>query len=167
MSKLYLKGCGTALVTPFKDNCEVDYEAYAACVDRQVEAGVHFLVPLATTGETPTLGPGEKKELLRITREHVGDMPLLAGCGTNSLDGTLANTPVKNLAVTKAVLRRLDPALLDPPPEALTSLEAYQAMADDLRAQHRRNQGGLRQIRPGERDDTPRTRGLLRAQRRR
>ena len=91
MSKLYLKGCGTALVTPFKDNCEVDYEAYAACVDRQVEAGVHFLVPLATTGETPTLGPGEKKELLRITREHVGDMPLLAGCGTNSLDGTLAN----------------------------------------------------------------------------
>lgn len=91
MSKLYLKGCGTALVTPFKDNCEVDYEAYAACVDRQVEAGVHFLVPLATTGETPTLGPGEKKELLRITREHVGGMPLLAGCGTNSLDGTLAN----------------------------------------------------------------------------
>lgn len=91
MSKLYLKGCGTALVTPFKDNCEVDYEAYAACVDRQVEAGVHFLVPLATTGETPTLNPGEKKELLRITREHVGDMPLLAGCGTNSLDGTLSN----------------------------------------------------------------------------
>lgn len=91
MSKLYLKGCGTALVTPFKDNCEVDYEAYAACVDRQVEAGVHFLVPLATTGETPTLSSGEKKELLRITREHVGDMPLLAGCGTNSLDGTLAN----------------------------------------------------------------------------
>lgn len=91
MSKLYLKGCGTALVTPFKDNCEVDYEAYAACVDRQVEAGVHFLVPLATTGETPTLSSGEKKELLRITREHVGGMPLLAGCGTNSLDGTLAN----------------------------------------------------------------------------
>ena len=42
-------------------------------------------------------------------------------------DGTLANTPVKNLAVTKAVLGRLDPALLDPLPEALTSLAAYQA----------------------------------------
>ena len=42
-------------------------------------------------------------------------------------DGTLANTPVKNLAVTKEVLRRLDPALLDPLPEALTSLDAYQA----------------------------------------
>ena len=41
-------------------------------------------------------------------------------------DGTLADTPVKNLAVTKEVLRRLDPALLDPLPEALTSLAAYQ-----------------------------------------
>ena len=41
-------------------------------------------------------------------------------------DGTIANTPVKNLAVTKAVLERLDPALLDPVPEALTSLAAYQ-----------------------------------------
>lgn len=91
MSELYLKGCGTALVTPFTDSYEVDYEAYAASVDRQVSAGVHFLVPLATTGETPTLNAGEKKELLRITREHAGDMPLLAGCGTNSLDGTLAN----------------------------------------------------------------------------
>ena len=42
-------------------------------------------------------------------------------------DGTLANTPVKNLAVTRAVLARLDPALLAPLPEALTSLAAYQA----------------------------------------
>lgn len=41
-------------------------------------------------------------------------------------DGTIANTPVKNLAVTKAVLERLDPSLLDPMPEALTSLAAYQ-----------------------------------------
>ena len=91
MNRLYLKGCGTALVTPFTDDYKVDYKAYAASVDRQVKAGVHFLVPLATTGETPTLNAEEKKKLLRITRERVGDMPLLAGCGTNSLDGTLAN----------------------------------------------------------------------------
>ena len=91
MNRLYLKGCGTALVTPFTDDYKVDYKAYAASVDRQVESGVHFLVPLATTGETPTLSAREKTELLRITRERVGGMPLLAGCGTNSLDGTLAN----------------------------------------------------------------------------
>ena len=91
MNKPYFEGCGTALVTPFTEDYKVDYDAYAASVDRQVKAGVHFLVPLATTGETPTLNAEEKKKLLRITREHVGDMPLLAGCGTNSLDGTLAN----------------------------------------------------------------------------
>ena len=91
MNKPYFEGCGTALVTPFTEDYKVDYDAYAASVDRLVKAGVHFLVPLATTGETPTLNAEEKKKLLRITRERVGDMPLLAGCGTNSLDGTLAN----------------------------------------------------------------------------
>ncbi|MCQ2158240.1 MAG: 4-hydroxy-tetrahydrodipicolinate synthase [Bacteroidales bacterium] len=83
-------GCGTALVTPFRDGA-VDYEAYAALVRRQVEAGVDFLVPLATTGETPTLAPEEKLELLRLTRENCGPLPLLVGCGSNSVPGTLAN----------------------------------------------------------------------------
>lgn len=91
MSRLYFKGCGTALVTPFKDNLEVDYDAYAASIDRQVEAGVDFLVPLATTGETPTLSASEKTQLLRTAREHAAGLPLLVGCGTNSLDGTLSN----------------------------------------------------------------------------
>ncbi len=90
MNRLYLKGCGTALVTPFRDG-EVDYEAYAACVERQLEAGVDFLVPLATTGETPTLSAGEKTRLLDIAREKSGGLPLLVGCGTNSLQGTLDN----------------------------------------------------------------------------
>lgn len=85
-----LKGCGTALVTPFRGG-EVDYEAYAALVDRQVAAGVDFMVALATTGETPALSPEEKTSLLRITREHSGGKPVLAGCGSNSVPGTLAN----------------------------------------------------------------------------
>lgn len=91
MSRLYFKGCGTALVTPFKDNLEVDYDAYAASIDRQVKAGVHFLVPLATTGETPTLSASEKTRLLTTARAHAAGLPLLVGCGTNSLDGTLSN----------------------------------------------------------------------------
>lgn len=91
MNRLYLKGCGTALVTPFKDNLEVDYDAYAASIDRQVKAGVHFLVPLATTGETPALGASEKTQLLRTAHAHAAGLPLLVGCGTNSLDGTLSN----------------------------------------------------------------------------
>ncbi len=90
MSRLYLKGCGTALVTPFRDGA-VDYEAYAALVERQLSAGVDFLVPLATTGETPTLTVEEKLRLLDIAREKSGGLPLLVGAGTNSLQGTLDN----------------------------------------------------------------------------
>lgn len=85
-----LKGCGTALVTPFTDG-EVDYEAYASLIERQVEAGVDFLVPLATTGETPTLSAQEKEALLRLTRGLAGGRPLLVGCGSNSVPTTLAN----------------------------------------------------------------------------
>lgn len=90
MSEIMFKGCGTALVTPFIDG-EVDYEAYAALIDRQVEAGVDFLVALATTGETPTLSSEEKIALLRLTHGLAGGRKLLVGCGSNSVNGTLAN----------------------------------------------------------------------------
>ena len=84
------EGCGTALVTPFIDG-EVDYEAYAALIDRQVDAGVDFLVALATTGETPTLSSEEKIALLRLTHGLAGSRKLIVGCGSNSVSGTLAN----------------------------------------------------------------------------
>ena len=85
-----LKGCGTALVTPFVDG-EVDYEAYAALIDRQVDGGADFLVALATTGETPTLSPEEKVALLMLTFGHAGGRPIIVGCGSNSVPATLAN----------------------------------------------------------------------------
>ena len=91
MNTLVLHGCGTALVTPFTPEGAVDYEAYASLVDRQVAAGVHFLVPLATTGETPTLSDGEKTAIFQLVKEHGGGLPLMPGVGTNSLSGTLAN----------------------------------------------------------------------------
>lgn len=87
---LKLQGCGTALVTPFK-NGEVDYEAYAALIDRQVKEGVDFLVALATTGETPALSPEEKVRLLCLTHEHCGSLPVVVGCGSNAVQPTLAN----------------------------------------------------------------------------
>jgi 4-hydroxy-tetrahydrodipicolinate synthase len=88
---MFLQGCGTALVTPFLPDGSVDYEAYAALVDRQVAGGVDFLVPLATTGETPALTQEEKVQLLKITKEHAGGLPVVPGVGSNSLPGTLAN----------------------------------------------------------------------------
>lgn len=90
MKALTLKGCGTALLTPFK-GAEVDYGAYAASVDQQVEAGIRFLVPLGTSAETPCLTADEKAELLRITKAHAAGRPVIAGCGTNSLAATIGN----------------------------------------------------------------------------
>ena len=91
MKDLVLQGCGTALVTPFTADGAVDYEAYAALVDRQVAGGVHFLVPLATTGETPTLSQEEKVAIFQTVKAHAAGRPLLVGVGVNSLPDTLGN----------------------------------------------------------------------------
>lgn len=88
MNTIDLTGCGTALITPFK-NGEVDYEAFAALVDRQVEAGIDFLVPLGTTGETPCLEDEERIKVLQIAKEHSKGRPVVVGGGTNSLQHTI------------------------------------------------------------------------------
>jgi 4-hydroxy-tetrahydrodipicolinate synthase len=85
---LNLTGCGTALITPFR-NGEVDYNAFAALVDRQVGAGIDFLVPLGTTGETPCLDDEERIKVLQIAKEHSAGLPIVAGGGTNSLRHTI------------------------------------------------------------------------------
>ena len=73
MNNIKFRGCGTALITPFKDGA-VDYDAFAALVDRQVAAGIDFLVPLGTTGETPCLTDEEKIKVLQITNEHAAGL---------------------------------------------------------------------------------------------
>lgn len=83
-------GCGTALVTPFR-NGEVDYDAYAALVRQQVEQGIHFLVALGSTAETPCLDDEEKTRLLALTRQHAPGLTIVAGVGTNSLRLTIRN----------------------------------------------------------------------------
>ncbi|MBQ8809319.1 MAG: 4-hydroxy-tetrahydrodipicolinate synthase [Bacteroidales bacterium] len=90
MNNINLKGCGTALVTPFR-NGEVDYDAFAALVDSQVAAGIDFLVPLGTTGETPCLTDEEKIRVLTLAKERSCGKPVVAGVGTNSLEHTIAN----------------------------------------------------------------------------
>ena len=88
MNNINLTGCGTALITPFR-NGEVDYDALAALVDRQVEAGIDFLVPLGTTGETPCLEDDERIKVLQTAKEHSNGLPILVGGGTNSLKHTI------------------------------------------------------------------------------
>ena len=78
------QGCGTALVTPFRSDLSLDEETLRRLVLRQIEAGIHFLVPCGTTGENPTLSREEHLQVVEITLEEAqGKTPVLAGCGGN------------------------------------------------------------------------------------
>src|SRR5574341_960165 len=75
-------GLGTALVTPFTSSGAVDEQAVRRLARRQIEAGVHFLVPVGTTGEAPTLSPQEKRRVVELVVEEArGKVPVLAGAG--------------------------------------------------------------------------------------
>jgi 4-hydroxy-tetrahydrodipicolinate synthase len=79
-----LKGCGTALVTPFRPDGRLDEEALASLVEWQVQAGIQFLVPCGTTGESVTLEHEEYLAVVRITVEVSGSrVPVVAGAGGN------------------------------------------------------------------------------------
>jgi 4-hydroxy-tetrahydrodipicolinate synthase len=75
-------GCGTALVTPFRRDQSLDEAALRALVRRQIEAGINFLVPCGTTGESPTLTRTEHLRVVEIAiEEAAGRVPVLAGAG--------------------------------------------------------------------------------------
>jgi 4-hydroxy-tetrahydrodipicolinate synthase len=75
-------GCGTALVTPFRLDFSLDEAAHRALVNRQIEAGIDFLCPCGTTGESPTLKTEEHRRIVEITVEEArGRVPVLAGAG--------------------------------------------------------------------------------------
>jgi 4-hydroxy-tetrahydrodipicolinate synthase len=75
-------GCGTALVTPFRRDQSLDEETLRKLVRRQIEAGINFLVPCGTTGESPTLTRAEHLRVVEIAVEEAkGKVPVLAGAG--------------------------------------------------------------------------------------
>lgn len=75
-------GCGTALVTPFQKDLSLDEAALRFLVQRQIAAGINFLVPCGTTGESPTLSHKEHLRVVEITLEEAkGKVPVLAGAG--------------------------------------------------------------------------------------
>ena len=75
-------GVGTALITPFTKDGSVDEAAVRRLARRQIDAGVHFLVPCGTTGETPTLSDPEKRRVVElVVEEAAGRVPVLAGAG--------------------------------------------------------------------------------------
>jgi len=75
-------GCGTAMVTPFRRDGSVDEAAVTRLAKRQIDAGIHFLVPCGTTGEVPTLTDEEQVRIVElIVAEAKGRVPVLAGAG--------------------------------------------------------------------------------------
>src|SRR3990170_336611 len=75
-------GCGTALVTPFTRSGGLDEAGVRRLARRQIEAGIHFLVPCGTTGETPTLTSVERVRVVElVVDEAKGKVPVLAGAG--------------------------------------------------------------------------------------
>lgn len=80
-----IQGMGIALITPFKSDFSVDYQALRRLVEYQVSAGADFLAVLCTTAETPTLTAEERAEVRRIVTETVrGRVPIVLGCGGNN-----------------------------------------------------------------------------------
>jgi 4-hydroxy-tetrahydrodipicolinate synthase len=75
-------GCGTALVTPFRKDLSLDEAAMRRLVQRQIRAGINFLVPCGTTGESPTLTRAEHLRVVGIVLEEAkGKVPVLGGAG--------------------------------------------------------------------------------------
>ena len=80
-----LKGMGVALITPFKEDGSVDYDALLRLVDYQLQNNTDFLCVLGTTAETPTLSDEEKKQVKKLVIERVnGRIPILLGVGGNN-----------------------------------------------------------------------------------
>lgn len=78
------KGSFTALITPFRDNA-FDEDAFRKLVDRQIEGGTHGLVPVGTTGESPTLSHDEHMRVVEVCiAQSAGRVPVVAGAGSNS-----------------------------------------------------------------------------------
>jgi 4-hydroxy-tetrahydrodipicolinate synthase len=82
---MQVRGCGTALVTPFRQDGSIDETALRNLVAWQVESGIDFLVPCGTTGETPTLSHDEWLQVINVTVEVVaGRVPVVGGATSNS-----------------------------------------------------------------------------------
>ena len=92
MKSPIFKGMATAMVTPMTAT-GVDYDALARFIDFQLESGINALVAVGTTGESATLTPEERKEVIRFTVDRVsGRIPVIAGTGTNNTEHVLEYT---------------------------------------------------------------------------
>lgn len=99
------RGMGVALITPFKKNGDVDYDALIRLVESLVSNGADFLCVLGTTAETPTLTVEEKEQIKRVVVKQVnGRIPLLLGCGGNNTQAVIDSLKNDNLSGYSGIL---------------------------------------------------------------
>jgi len=100
-----LKGTGVALVTPFNEKHEIDFEAYGKLLDFVLHGGVEYLVVLGTTGEAPTIERSEKIDIINYTFEKVNsNVPVVVGIGGNNTSEVIADLETYPLQKATAVL---------------------------------------------------------------
>jgi 4-hydroxy-tetrahydrodipicolinate synthase len=100
-----LKGTGVALVTPFKKNTEVDFDALGKLIDFVISNGAEYVISLGTTGETPTLDMEEKFDIIHHTYERVKNrVPVVVGVGGNNTREVMENLQSYPLEKAVAVL---------------------------------------------------------------
>jgi 4-hydroxy-tetrahydrodipicolinate synthase len=103
----WMRGCGTALVTPFKKDGSIDDECFRRLVERQIKNGVKLLVPCGTTGEAATMNEAEKLRVIQMTVEvaHKNKARVVAGTGSNNTAATIDFTrKVRELGADAALV---------------------------------------------------------------
>ena len=100
-----LRGLGTALITPFKENYGIDYKSLETLLEKQIAGGADYIVVLGTTGEAATMTESEKKRVSRFVVEKVaGRLPLVLGMGGNCTSTVLSMLKKTDLEGYSAIL---------------------------------------------------------------
>ena len=125
-----LRGCGTALVTPFTKSGEIDEPALRSFVEWLVEQGIHFVVPCGSTGEAATMSLEEHRRVVELTVEVVnGRVPVAAGAGSNDTKKAIALS--KDMKAAGAThLLHTSPMYNKPPQRGIVA--HYVAIADSV-----------------------------------
>jgi 4-hydroxy-tetrahydrodipicolinate synthase len=127
-----LKGCGTALVTPFRKDGALDEGALRKLVDWQIAEGIHFLVPCGSTGEAATMTPAEHRRVVEITVEQAkGRVPVIAGAGSNDTAKAVAFSKEMKAAGASHLLH-VSPMYNKPPQRGIIAHFEKVAAATDL-----------------------------------
>jgi 4-hydroxy-tetrahydrodipicolinate synthase len=123
-------GCGTALVTPFTRDGALDEAAIARLARRQIDAGIHFLIPCGTTGESPTLSEDERVRVVELVVEQAaGRVPVLAGAGGYDTRDVIQSAHRMKRAGASGILS-VTPYYNKPTPEGL--FQHYSAIAGEV-----------------------------------